>query len=185
MIYGLPTSVEVCGTAYEINSDFRVVLDIFEVLNDPDLTDQEKGFFALGFFYPDFEDMPSEHCQEALRQCFWFINGGETEDIQEKKQPQLVDWEQDFRYIIAPVNKAVGHEIRSDAYFHWWSFLSAYMEIGDCTFAQIIKIRDAKARGKKLDKADQEWYQKNRKIVDLKQRYSQAENDILKMWGGG
>ena len=56
MIYGLPTSVEVCGTAYEINSDFRVVLDIFEVLNDPDLLDQEKGFFTLGFFYPDFEN---------------------------------------------------------------------------------------------------------------------------------
>lgn len=185
MIYGLPTSVEVCGTAYEINSDFRVVLDIFEVLNDPDLTDQEKGFFTLGFFYPDFENMPNEHCQEALRQCFWFINGGEDEDAQAKKQPQLVDWEQDFRYIIAPVNKAVGREIRADAYFHWWSFLSAYMEIGDCTFAQIVKIRDAKAQGKKLDKADQEWYRKNRKIVDMKQRYSQTESEILKMWGGG
>lgn len=79
---------------------------------------------------------------------FWFINGGEYEDQMEKKPPRLMDWEQDFQYIIAPVNHVIGREIRADAYLHWWTFLSAYMEIGECTFAQIVRIRDAKSRGK-------------------------------------
>ena len=73
MIYNLPTSLAVCGTEYEINSDFRAILDIIIALNDVDLIDSEKAFFALGFFYPDFELMPIEHHQEALRWCFWFI----------------------------------------------------------------------------------------------------------------
>lgn len=185
MIYELPTSLEVCGTEYEIRSDFREILDILEVLNDVELKEQERGFFTLLFFYPDFESMPQEHYQDAIKQCFWFINGGEHEDQMEKNPPRLMDWEQDFPYIIAPINHVIGHEIRADAYLHWWTFLSAYMEIGECTFAQIVRIRDAKNRGKKLDASDREWYRRNRKLVDLKTKYTSREENLLNLWGGG
>ena len=96
-----------------------------------------------------------------------------------------MDWEQDFPYIIAPVNRVIGHEIRAEAYLHWWTFLSAYMEIGECTFAQIVHIRDARNRGKRLDDADREWYRRNHKLVDIKTRYTAAEEEFMKMWGGG
>ena len=79
----------------------------------------------------------------------------------------------------------MGVEIRSVEYLHWWSFLSAYYEIGDCVFAQIVRIRNLKARGKSLDKADREWYQQNRELVDLKTTYTEQENELLKQWGGG
>ena len=185
MIYELPKSLEVCGTVYEIHSDFREILDILEVLNDVELKEQERGFITLLFFYPDFEYMPQEHYQEAIKQCFWFINGGGYEDQTEKNAPRLMDWEQDFQYIIAPINHVIGREIRADAYLHWWTFLSAYMEIGECTFAQIVRIRDAKNRGKKLDESDREWYRKNRKLVDLKTKYTSREENLLNLWGGG
>ena len=135
--------------------------------------------------------MPKEHYQEALKKCFWFINCGEDDD-NTRKAPKLVDWEQDFQYIVAPINRVLGQEIRSIPYnweentggLHWWTFISAYYEIGNCTFAQIVRIRDKKSRGKKLDKQDQEWYKANRKLVDLKQTYSKSEKAILKEWGG-
>ena len=57
------------------------------------------------------------------------------------------------------------------------------METGDCVFAQIIRIRSLRAKGKKLDKADQEWYRQNRHLVDIKQTYTEAKNEILKEWG--
>jgi hypothetical protein len=41
-----------------------------------------------------------------------------------------------------------------------------------------------KARGKKLEKFDREWYQQNRHLVDLRTNYTDAENALLKMWGG-
>jgi hypothetical protein len=185
MIYDLPTSLRVCGEEYEINSDFRAILDIIIALNDAALTDSQKVFFALGFFYPDYEKMPIEHHQEALRWCFWFINGGKEDEQLPKRPMKLMDWEQDFQYIVSPVNRVLGFEMRAEKYLHWWTFLAAYMEIGECTFAQIVHIRDAKARGKKLDKADQEWYNRNRKIVDIKTTYTSDEIDLLKQWGGG
>ena len=49
-------------------------------------------------------------------------------------------------------------------------------------FAQIVSIRSKRAQGKKLDKAEQEFYRRNRALVDLKQRYTQADEDLLKQW---
>lgn len=185
MIYELPKSLEVGGTEYEIRSDFREILDIIEILNDVELKEQERGFFTLLFFYPDFENIPADHHREAIEQCFWFINGGKHDQTAGKKPPRLMDWEQDFPYIIAPVNRVIGREIRADAYLHWWTFLSAYMEIGECTFAQIVHVRDAKNRGKPLDASDKEWYRKNRELVDLKTRYTSDEEEFFRKWGGG
>lgn len=187
MIYDLPTGVEVGDTEYAIRSDYRAVLDICTALSDPELTAQDKGIVALGIFYGEdiFQKLPAEHYEEALRRCFWFIDGGAAEDPAARKRPKLMDWEQDFQYIVAPVNRVIGTEIRSVEYLHWWSFLSAYYEIGDCVFAQIVRIRNLKAKGKPLDKADREWYQQNRKLVDLKTTYTEQENELLKQWGGG
>lgn len=184
MMYDLPKSLLVCGSEYEIRSDFRAVLDVCTALSDNELSDQEKTLVLLQIMYPTFPTMPPEHYQEAVQQCFWFMNCGGRED-QTRKAPKLVDWEHDFQYIVAPINRVVGQEIRSIEYMHWWTFISAYYEIGDCTFAQIVRIRDKKSRGKPLDKADQEWYRRNRSMVDLPTGYTEAENDILKQWGGG
>lgn len=182
MIYDLPKSVEVAGEKQDIRTDFREILDIIEVLNDAQLTDKERGTLALCFFYVKPESIPSAAMQEAVEKLFWFIRGGEEE--QPTKGRKLMDWQQDFRYIIAPINKAMGHDVRGDAYCHWWSFLSAYMEIGECLFSNILRIRQKQAEGKRLDKAEAEWYRKNRDIVDLKTTYTDAEKELLAMWGG-
>ena len=65
---------------------------------------------------------------------------------------------------------------------HWWTFLAAYREIGDCTFAIVVRIRDHKARGKALDKTDQEFYRRNRQMVDLKTKYTPQEDAVLDKW---
>lgn len=182
MMYGLPVSVTLRDTEYNIRSDFRDVLDIIEILNDVNLSDQEKGYLTLLYFYEDFEHIPNTCYQEAIKKCFWFINGGADKEEGKEKLPTLVDWEQDFPYIVAPINKALGAEIRSAPYLHWWTFLAAYMEIGDCLFSNIVSIREKKARGKPLDKSEKEWYEKNREIVDIKNRYSDLDNEFLSGW---
>lgn len=177
----LPVRVEVGGAEYEIESDYRSVLDICAAISDPELDGQDKSFVSLYIFYPDLEAMPPEHYEEALQKCMWFINGGTDE--QPVKSPRLVDWEQDFPYIIAPINRVTGKEIRALEYMHWWTFLAAYREIGDCAFAQIVRVRDFLARGKRLDKQDQEWYRRNRHLVDFKRKYTEAEDAEAKKWG--
>lgn len=182
MNYSLPTSLEVNGTEYAIQSDFRAVLDILTALSQSDMTGQEKTLACLGVFYPDLDEMPVSDYQEALQACFRFIDKA-PESKKQKKEPQIMSWEQDFDMIIAPVNRIAGCEIRSLPYLHWWTFLSYYQEIGDCLFAQVVHIRDKKARGKTLDKQEREFYRNNREIIDLKTTYTESEKDVLAAWG--
>lgn len=180
MMYDLPHSVEVCGVEYEVRTDYRDVLNIFGILNDADLTVEEKYIGILGIFYHDFLTMPAEHFEEGLKKCFDFINCGHLESG--KKTPKLMDWEQDFQYLVAPMNRVAGKEIRAVEYLHWWTFISLYYEIGDCYFAQIVRIRDLKMRGKLKDKADKEFYRKNKDVVDIKRHYSEAEKELIDYW---
>lgn len=177
----LPISLEIGGAEYAIRSDYRAVLDICAALSDPALDGRERAAVLLEILYPDFAGMPPECCEEAVQKGLRFISGGEVERT--GPSPRLVDWEQDFAYIVAPINRVTGQEIRAVEYMHWWTFLAAYQEIGDCTFAQVVRVRDRLARGKSLDQSDREWYWRNRKLVDFKRKYTEAEDDAAKVWG--
>lgn len=179
----LPTIVEMGGVEYEIRSDYREILDICAALSNPELDGRERSVVALTIFYPDCERIPPERWQEAIDKCLCFISGGE--ENASHKAPRLVDWEQDFQHIVAPINRVLGQEVRAVEYMHWWTFLAAFYEIGDCTFAQIVRVRDRLARGKPLDQMDREWYRNNRHLVDFKRKYTSRDDETLKRWGGG
>lgn len=181
MRYDLPTTAEVNGTEYKIRSDYRDILTIIEAISDAELSEQDKAEAMLDIFYPDFENMPASDYEEAIKQCVLFINCGE-EQRDEKRGPKLMDWQQDFLLIAAPVNRVLGKEIRSEKHLHWYTFISAYQEIGDCTFAQVVNIRSKKAKGKKMDKSEQEFYKQNRNLVDFKKQYTKQDEDALSKW---
>ena len=57
-------------------------------------------------------------------------------------------------------------------YCHWWTFVAAYMEIGECTFQTIVGIRNKKQKGKRLDDWEREFYRANRDKIDLGVEFS-------------
>ncbi len=183
MIYDLPTSVEINGVTYKVQSDYRAILDICVALNDPELSQREKVIVLLDIFYHDSDTIPPEDYQEAVKKCFWFISCGNQEP--DKKMPHLVDWSKDFPIIVAPINRVIGKDVRSFEYLHWWTFVSYYLEIGNCLFAQVVRIRSLKAKGKPLDKADREFYRENRELIDLKTQYTDKEREVVELWTKG
>ena len=80
MNWGLPSSVELGGVSYEIRTDFRVILDIFVMLSDPDLDGADRAAGILQMFYVSPEDIPPQHLQEAVDRFTWFQNGGKEPD---------------------------------------------------------------------------------------------------------
>ena len=89
-----------------------------------------------------------------------------------------MDWEQDASLIVTAVNKVLGREVRADSYLHWWSFLSAYMEIDNKTlFSNILSIRIKKSKGKKLEKWEQEFYRENKSLIDIKRKLTAEEEE--------
>lgn len=192
--WDLPTSLNVGGRNYKIRTDYRVILDILTAMNDPDIfepgmTEEEKqlerALTMLQIFYIDFDTMPSSDWQEASEKACEFIDCGIKDDG--KQKPRLIDWEQDAPVIVPAVNKVRGKDVRSVKYMHWWTFFGYYMEIGECTLATIVSIRDKKRRGKKLEKWEQEFYRNNKKLVDLKtkkiERSEEEKEALRKLFG--
>ena len=184
-MFDLPKTVEIRGKEHPIRYDFRSILDILCAVNDPELTEEDKAVVALSIFYPDIDRI--EDLEEAVKHLLLFINGGE-EDVSRSKDPQLVDWEKDAPRIIPAVNKVLGYETRAVEYdrenntggVHWYTFLGAYMEVGDCLFAQVVRIRDKLRRHKALEKEEREWYRKNRHLVDIKTKLTESEDEFLR-----
>lgn len=177
MIGVLPTSLSVDGKDYPINSDYRIALLIFEAYNDNELTQQGKSRVCIECLY---KEIPSNH-SEALKQAVWFLDGG---NIPKSKQlpKKLMDWKQDESIIFPAVNKVAGYETRTVDYLHWWTFLGLFNEIGEGLFSQVMNIRSKKAKGKKLEKWEKEFYREHQEMIDLKDKLTaeeQAEVDFI------
>ena len=183
--YALPTSLYIKGVGFSIRTDFRDILYILEQFNNPDLLEESKALICLEVLYIDFDKIPENDYEEALIQAKEFIDMGIKEDG--KNKPTLMDWEQDGAMIVPAVNKVLGQEIRSLPYLHWWTFLSAYLEIGEGLFSSVISIRNKKAKKKKLEKYEQEFYRDNKNLIDLKRKESEEEREdkekLRKMFG--
>lgn len=172
-VWELPTSLEIGGVGFAIRSDFRAVLDVLKAFNDPDLEDDEKAIVCLKILYEDFDKIPQEKYEGAFQKAVEFIDAGSTSD--DSPKPRLMDWEQDAPILIPAVNKVLGTECRVAPYLHWWTFLGAYMEIGEGLFSSVISIRNKKAKGEKLEKYERTFYRENKKLVDFEKRYSEEE----------
>ena len=179
--YTLPKSVCINNETYEIRWRYSDILYIFQMLNDQDLLEHERIIVATEHFYIDYEKLEANvNWQEAVNAMFEFINGGEENSSKSNKQDRkLYDWEQDFKIIIAPINRTLGYDVRSNPDVHWWTFLSAFMEIGECTFSTYVSIRDKKARGKKLEKWEEKIYKENRDAIEIKKKYDSTTEDLL------
>lgn len=160
--WGLPRSAVFGGAEYPINADFRDILEIIKYLNDATKTEYTRWMIALGLFYEG--EIPGEYLEEAARFLSDFISYGAPDD---KPGPKLMDWEQDAQMIVSDVNKVAGKEIRAEKFLHWWTFLSYFYGIGEGQLSTVVSIRSKKAKGKKLDKSEQEYYRENRKKVDF------------------
>lgn len=183
MMYELPMSLEVDGTLHPIRTDYRAALDICAALSDEELTSNEKAYALLFILYEDLGGITN--FDEAIKKALWFISCGD-ESTPQRKAPKLMDWEQDFPYIVAPINRIAGCEIRSLSYMHWWTFISYYYEIGECSFSNIISIRSKKTKGKKLEKWEQEFYRENRRMIDFQSGgITDADRALLKDLLGG
>lgn len=176
-ILKLPVTLNVKGRDFAINADFRPCLNIMRMFERNDLTDREKIECMVGILYVD--EIPDELLPDAAQEAVWFLNLGD--DVQGKGKRgvgRLFSWEQDLKFIISAVDKSAGFSIRSREFYHFWEFMSAFFESGECVFNTLVHQRKLKKTGKQT-KADREWWAENRDIAELKIELTYEEQEIL------
>lgn len=166
MLGRLPTSLNAGGRTYEINTDFRDILCVIAAFNDAELEDREKVYICLKRIYKEFEAMPAEAYADAYAAAVRFI---ECEQPQEnKRSPRVVSWEKDEQLIFPAINKVAGCEVRRLDYLHWYTFMGFFQGISsEDTYGYILMLRQKKARGKKFEKHEQEFWNNNRSACVL------------------
>ena len=182
MIGVLPNDLEVGGVTYPIETDYRNILVFLAACGDPDLSAAEKLEILMKRLYRDgFDEIPKEHMEEAILRAKWFVDCGQ-EDDDKKPARKVMDWEQDEPILFPAINKVAGMETRAVPYIHWWTFSGYFMEIEEGTFSTVLGIRQKKTKGKKLEKWEQEFYRNNRKLCDVRRRYTEEEQAEIDYW---
>ena len=182
MIGSLPKALTVGGASYPIETDYRNILVFLAACSDPDLAPEQKLEILLKRLFRDgFYRIPKELMGEAVIQAKWFVDCGQDKD-DKKPSKKMMDWEQDEAILFPAINKVAGMETRSADYIHWWTFMGYFMEIEDGTFSMVLGIRQKRAKGRSLEKWEQEFYRNNRELCDLKKRYTKEEQAEIDYW---
>ena len=186
-MYELPTTVTVNDKTYTIREkgDFRMVLSCFQLLNDVEMSEQERIFALLLVFYEEFNDfedileVPEDDLKSLVNEAFSFFNCG-REHAPGETNYKTIDWEQDSQLISSAVNKVAGKEIRAETYLHWWTFMGYFNAVGESALATVVGIRTKIAKGKKLEKYEQEFRRDNPQYFNWDMRtLRQKEDDEL------
>ena len=184
MLGDLPQTLTVGGKEYRIRSDFRSVLRIIAAYSDDELTDAEKVYVCLAQLYPDFREMPQNDYAEAYERATWFLACGHPENKSSNRK--TVDWTKDEQLIFPSVNKVAGQEVRLTKYMHWWTFMGYFQCIdSEDTYGYILMLRQKRAKGKPLEKWEQEYWNNNRELCDLNMQASSgtdAESALAELY---
>lgn len=180
MIGELPKTLEVNGKLLPIHTDYRTVLQLFPMYDDPELSDEKKAYITCKVLY-DCE-LDDDDYVEAAKQAYWFIDGGEMPKSEPEKA-RVIDWKKDERIIMPAISKTVGVvDVRSLPYMHWWTFLGAFGEVSEGLFSFVLNLRRKMAEGK-LEDYEKDFVRKNQELVCIMTPEEEADlkelNDFL------
>lgn len=185
MMWNYPLYVEIDGEKYAIEKqcDYRVVLDCLCVYEDEELDLDMKHRLALTIFYENPKSI--KNIEEAVKKMLQIIDYNATDENNTSttnKMPsqRLMSWEKDFPLIAPPVSRILGYDIRDpNKYTHWYSFMGAYLEIGDCLWSTVISIRYKRLKGKKLESWEKEFCREHKELVYMPVQLTDDEKEFL------
>ncbi|WP_050636188.1 Gp15 family bacteriophage protein [Candidatus Stoquefichus sp. SB1] len=170
-----PKHVTIDGVKYPINTDFRVALKCFDIINDENISDTERTYavvYKLFGFIPKDEDMPI-----FVEKVEKYLACGESQE-QHKERKKDMDFEQDFKYLVASFMSDY-HINLVESDMHWYQFInliqgftenSVMNRVRDLRNYDLSEVKDQKQRNK-IIKAQQS--------VALKSELTQEEQEAI------
>ena len=165
----LPTIVNINNVEYEINSDFRTSI-LFELLmQDDNLSEEDKLYYALNLYYP----VLPQNINEAIEKILWFYKCGKdnydnsSSKIKSKVIGQIYSFEHDDDYIYAAFMDQYGVDLQDIEYLHWWKFKAMFKSFKEDN--EIVKIMGYRSMdlSKIKDKEEKAYYKKMQELYKL------------------
>lgn len=162
----LPTKIKVNDNIYDINYDYKTILNIILAFEDEDLFYEEQLYVLIHALYK--QKIPECDLEEAVIKGIKFIDcGEESKDDKQIKKPRLYSFSKDGNYIFSGINQTHHTDIEEKENLHWWKFMSFFMDMStDCMFGELMYYRTRKQEGK-LTEEEKKNYRKIKDIVEL------------------
>ncbi|MEG2020649.1 MAG: bacteriophage Gp15 family protein [Oscillospiraceae bacterium] len=164
LIDGAPTTVDIDGKPYCINTDFRVAILFEQLMQEPNLSDGQKISQALTLYFPEIP----HNISIAIDKLVWFYRCGKETHAQHgtTNAAPVYSLEQDGEYIYAAFLKDYGIDLEAQT-LHWWKFEALISSLNsDNLFCKIIEWRSADT--KKLKGEQRAFYLKMKRLYALK-----------------
>lgn len=172
MIY--PEYAEVAGKRYKINTDYRVALRCFEVIEDDCICDEER---ALAVIYLLFGEVPTDNLEDFLRIAGDYLRCGEKEETQASSERDM-DFTADEKYIVASFMSDYQIDLSSTD-MHFWMYIqliqgftekSVMSRVREIRNYDLDELKDPKARAKMV---------KAKEAVALPEKFSRVEQEAI------
>ena len=166
----LPSSVDVNGVEYEINSDFRTSI-LFELLmQDSSIENGDKLIMGLNLYYNEVP--PKKYWKEAIDKILWFYRCGKDMLSSKgkgkgKSDIQIYNFEYDDDYIYAAFMDQYGIDLQDIKHLHWWKFKAMFKSLKEDN--EIVKIMGYRSMdlSKIKDKEQKAYYKKMKDIYKI------------------
>lgn len=173
-----PEAVQIDGRDYKLNTDFRIWIEIEELLRSSELAPSKKIAKCFTLAYNELPPNPSTALEELLK--FYFQ--GKTPSFalspaRESVTIPLYDFSLDFEYIYAAFLNQYGIDLY-ETELHWWKFRTLLSCINDdCKFAKIISYRSINIQDV-TDSKQRQFYEKMKKIYALPDNRTPEEREL-------
>ncbi len=185
LIDKFPTKVNLKGNIYEINTDFRVGLNIMMLYEDDSLNVYEKTEIMLELLYKN--KIPEELKDIAIEKAMLFLDAGDnkkneiTDNEYNIKPKRVYSFTQDAKYIYSAIKKSHGVDLENIKYLHWWKFVYYFLDLDEKSFfSQMIYLRNQKNKGK-LTKEEKVIFASLEEVLELdnSEEYTEEEQERI------
>lgn len=172
----LPKKVDIDGKYYEINWDFRTSILFEMMMDDVELSDEEKLIKGIELYYP----VIPENLEEAIEKIIWFYSCGketnnESGTVSNSKNDKIYSLEYDDEYIYSAFLSQYGIDLQDIEDLHWWKFKAMFKSLNEEN--QIVKIMGYRAMDIPNDMPNdqKDFYRKMKKLYELPRSKSEIE----------
>ena len=170
-----PNHAYVEGVKYPIDTDYRVALECFHIIEDDSIGDTERTYAVI---YKLFHIIPKdEEISDFVRIASEYLGCGEKQEDQKIRKKDM-DFQQDWKYIVASFMSDYHIDINQNE-MHWYQFINLIQGLTDNSImSRIRELRNYDLNEVK-DQKTKRRIMEAQKSVELSTELSQEEKQIV------
>lgn len=170
---------------FPIDSDFQTGIQIMQVIEDKELTQQEQIGISLSLLFLQEDSMGNPlklpDMQTAIDGLVWFLTDWNHDHNHKSDKTRVTDYDIDQWRIYAAFRQHYGINLNTDK-LHFWEFMGLLTTLPECAYTRVIDIR-AKIITPQMGKEEKKAYTELKKVYALEEskevEYTDSQKEAI------